>query len=309
MVRRWLPTGSVLAAAAAVLLLLPETSSAQYFGRGGGIGFNTGRFGFSYGSGSPYYSGFYPGSYAGSYGWNYPYSGSTWFPRYSDSYYGSTFAPGFTRWYGPRSGYGYDWSTPSYYGYSTPSYYSSGGPSYYSSSYPSGTTGSFYATGMSSQGYYGAPTAAMGRPDRTVLINMRVPADAEIWFDGAKTQATGMFRDYISPPLELGQDYTYQVKARWMENGQEVNKTRELRVRAGDQLNLDFFGESALAFPSGQPGRGPAIDRNIERMPRYGTDPNLERTTPSPDTAPRTTPTEPGTETPPKPNPPENNPR
>jgi uncharacterized protein (TIGR03000 family) len=290
MLRRWLPAGSVLAAAAAVLLLLPETSSAQWFGGRGGIGYNTGRFGVYFGSGSPYYSGFYPGYASGYYGWNSPYYGSTWVPRYYGSY--SNYAPGFTRWYGPRYSASYDWSTPSYY----------------SSSYPSGTMGSFYATDMSSQGYYGTPTGDM-RPDRTVLINLRVPPEAEIWFDDAKTQSTGMFRDFISPPLQPGQDYTYQVRARWMENGQEVTKNRELRVRAGDQLNLDFLGESASAFPSDQPGRGPAIDRNIERMPKYGTEQNLNRTTPSTETTPRTTPLDPGTSTPPKPNPPEDNPR
>jgi len=273
-----------------VLLLLPETSSAQWIGRGG-VGFNVGRFGFSYGSGSPYYSGFYPGYGSGNYGWNNPYYGSTWYPRYYGSY--SPYAPGFTRWSGPRFGYSYDWTTPIDY----------------SRSYPSGTMGSFYATDTSSRGYYGTQTGDMRPTDRTVLINLRVPAEAEIWFEGAKTQSTGMFRDFISPPLELGQDYTYQVRARWMENGQEVTKNRELRVRAGDQLNLDFLSESAAAFPSDQPGRGPAIDRNIERMPKYGTDQNPERTTPSTETAPRTTPLDPGTATPPKPNPPEDNPQ
>jgi uncharacterized protein (TIGR03000 family) len=285
MLRRWLPAGGVLAAAAAVLLLLPETSSAQWFGRGG-IGVNVGRFGFYYGSGSPYYSGFYPGYYSGSYGWNYPYYGSTWYPRYYGSY--STYAPRFTRWYGPRYSYSYDWSTPSYYGYT----------------YPSGSMGTFPTFDMSSQGYYGAQTGDTGPVDRTVLIDVRVPPDAEIWFEGAKTQSTGMFREFASPALEPGQDYTYQVRARWMEGGQEVNKTRELRVRAGDRLGLDFLGESAMgsAFPSDQPARGPAIDRNLERMPRYGT----EQTRPDTGTPPQTPPSE---TTPPKTTPPEENSR
>jgi uncharacterized protein (TIGR03000 family) len=128
---------------------------------------------------------------------------------------------------------------------------------------------------MSSQGYYGAPAGDMGPSDRTVLIDVRVPPDAEIWFEGAKTQSTGMFREFVSPALEPGQDYTYQVRARWMENGQEVNKDRELRVRAGNQLALDFLGESAAAstFPSEQPARGPAMDR----APVYGTDRNVDR--------------------------------
>ncbi len=283
MLRRWLPAGGVLAAAAAVLLLLPETSSAQWFGRRG-IGVNVGRFGFYYGSGSPYYSGFYPGYASGYYGWNYPYYGSTWYPRYYGSY--RTYAPGFTRWYGPRYSYSYDWSTPRYYSYG----------------YPSRSMGAFSSVDLSNQGYYGAQTGEMGPSDRTVLIDVRVPPEAEIWFEDNKTQSTGMFREFVSPALEPGQDYTYQMRARWMEGGQEVNKTRELRVRAGDQLSIDFLGESAFAFPSDQPGRGPAIDRNLDRMPKYGT----EQTSPDTSTTPQTPPSDTGTSTP-KTTPPENN--
>lgn len=279
MLRRWLPVGGVLAAAA-VLLLLPQTSSAQWMGRGG-IGVNAGRFGFYSGSGSPYYSGFYPGYYSGYYGWNAPYYGSTWYP----GYYGSSrwYTPGYARWYGPR--YSYDWSTPSYY----------------SSSFPSGRSGSYYSSDMSSRSYYGAQAGDMAPADRTVLIDVRIPSDAEIWFEGAKTQSTGMFREFVSPQLEPGQDYIYQIRARWMENGQEVNKTRELRVRAGDQLNLDFLGESAAgsASPAEQPARGAAPSTTDQN--RDPTNPDTG-TTPKPPASDTDTSTPGGTRT----NPPEN---
>ncbi len=256
MLKRWLSTGGVLAAAAALLLLLPQTSSAQFRQRGFGV--NAGPVGFYYGSGSPYYYGAYPG-YSG---WNRPYYGSTWYP----SNYGWSSAWQSQNWSGPS--YTSDWSSPSYSGYS----------------YPSRTAGSYYSSDMNTGSYYGTPQGEMPRaPERNVVFDVRVPPNAEIWFEGAKTQQTGMFREFLSPPLERGQDFTYHVRARWNENGKEVDKTRELRVRAGDHMMIDFLGESATgsAFPSEQPRGGGVPSRtgqNPERMPTYGADRNLDRT-------------------------------
>lgn len=289
MLRRWLPAGSVLAIAAAVVLLVPQTSSAQFRrGWGGwgerGLGFGVDGAGFYYGTGSPYTYGFYPGYNSGYYGWNYPTYGSTWYP----SNYG-----------------GYGWNTPFYSRWSRPTYsYDFSTPSYYSSGIPSGTMGSFYSSDMSNRGYYGAPMGeTFGQQERTVLIDVRVPPSAEIWFEDAKTQQTGTFRAFISPTLEPGQDYVYHVRTRWMENGQPVEKTRDLRVRAGDQLSIDFLNEAAAgSTPSGEPYRGTTprygTDRNMDRNApgtdrideQRGTDRNLDRTNPSERTSPGTTP-------------------
>jgi len=281
MLRRWLPAGSVLAIAAAVVLLLPQTSSAQFRrggggwgGRGWGVG--TDGAGFYAGSGSPYNYGFAPGYNAGYYGWNNPSFGSTMYPNYYGGYGWNT--PSYSRWNGPSSSY--NWSTPSYY----------------SSSFPSGTMGSFYSSDMSNRGYYGAPMGqTFGQPERTVLIDVRVPPNAEIWFEDAKTQQTGTFRAFISPTLETGQDYVYHVRTRWTENGQPVEKTRDLRVRAGDQLSIDFLNEATAGSftPAGEPSQGVTprygternMDRNAPGTDRIdeqrGTDRNLDRTTPS----------------------------
>jgi uncharacterized protein (TIGR03000 family) len=285
MLRRWLPAGGVLTAALAVLLLLPDTSSAQWgrWGRGG-IGFNTGRFGFYYGSGGPFNYGFYPSYSSRYYGWNYPYYGSTWSPRYYGSYGG--YSPWISRsWYRPS--YSYGWYTPSYY--SSPSYSSFSYPSSYYSS-PSTMTGSYDASDLTSRGYYGA-SGNMARSDQTVLIHLRVPPEAEVWFDGTQTQSTGMERDYISPPLQPGQDYVYQMRARWMQNGQEVVKTRDLRVRAGDEMAVDFVNEatSGTGSLSGEPVRGAdpyTTGRSLQRTPDYSperTAPGTDRTTPGTD--------------------------
>jgi len=69
---------------------------------------------------------------------------------------------------------------------------------------------------------------------------MTVPADAEVWFDGTKTTTAGPVREYQSPPQTPGQQYTYEVKARWQENGREVTQTQQVDVSAGGHFEVRF---------------------------------------------------------------------
>jgi len=84
-------------------------------------------------------------------------------------------------------------------------------------------------------------TAGQGAAQsRAVLLNVSVPAAAEIWFEGKKTAQSGRLRQFISPPLIPGREYSYDVKARWTENGKELTRTRHLAVQAGDVISLSF---------------------------------------------------------------------
>jgi uncharacterized protein (TIGR03000 family) len=77
-------------------------------------------------------------------------------------------------------------------------------------------------------------------PDKEVQFAITVPADAEVWFDGAKTTQTGSEREFVSPPLHRGQSYSYDVRARWKDGGRQVDRTRRVTFYAGDELTLDF---------------------------------------------------------------------
>jgi uncharacterized protein (TIGR03000 family) len=71
-------------------------------------------------------------------------------------------------------------------------------------------------------------------------IRVRVPADAELLFEGVRTSPVGPVRDFVTPPLEVGRDYRYSVVARWMDAGRETRESRDVLVRAGDRLSLDL---------------------------------------------------------------------
>lgn len=74
----------------------------------------------------------------------------------------------------------------------------------------------------------------------TATVEVRVPADARVWFDGVATTKTGADRVFNSPPLEPGKAYHYEVKARWMQDGTPVERTQSIEVTAG-QLSVANF--------------------------------------------------------------------
>jgi uncharacterized protein (TIGR03000 family) len=92
--------------------------------------------------------------------------------------------------------------------------------------------------------------------DSSAQIELQVPTDAQVWFDGEKTTQTGTLRQFVSPPLTAGWQYTYVVRAEWKENGREVTESRRLTFPAGDRLSASFpdvanktAGKGASASP------------------------------------------------------------
>jgi uncharacterized protein (TIGR03000 family) len=121
---------------------------------------------------------------------------------------------------------GYD--VPSGYGQYNRPYYYSAPPTYYRG-YP-------YAAPAYPLGAY-APAA----PDNAAHVRVVVPADAQVWFDGNATKATGPVRRFDSPALTPGRQYTYDVKARWRgADGKEVTQTRHVDVAANADVDVDF---------------------------------------------------------------------
>jgi uncharacterized protein (TIGR03000 family) len=149
-------------------------------------------------------------------------------------------------WYG----WGYPW--PYYYG---------GFPSWYywnDYAYNPGPAYAYTPDGTITQTEQPPPPPAdtPKLDDNAVLIGVRVPEGATIWFDGEKTTQTGTFREFTSPPLEPGQKFSYEIKAVWTENGQEVSRLRRIDVYAGDRMMVNFMSPVKNAAPAG-PGRLP----------------------------------------------------
>ena len=67
-----------------------------------------------------------------------------------------------------------------------------------------------------------------------------VPADADVFIDGAPMTQTGTERIFNSPPLEKGYRYSYTIRARWTEDGSPVEQTRTVSVTPGKGVRVDF---------------------------------------------------------------------
>ncbi len=246
-----------------LVLLLPQTSSAQWFGlrlggRYGGV--SIGSWGGYRGLG---YGGFYSPYRYGS--WGYP-GYSYYRPYYSGSYsyglpYLSYYSPRYYSYSIPSYTYttpGYAYAAPAYAGYATPQYSSSGpNPSYQS----------FYSP---------AGSASQAAPAH---VQVHVPnPKAEVYFDGTKTQQHGTEREFVSPPLKLGRDYTYKIRVQWMENGQRRDQTRTVQVHPGQETTVDFTRPDGGVGPrtdvlspqnatGGKPSPTPAVAPPVDRNP------------------------------------------
>jgi uncharacterized protein (TIGR03000 family) len=76
--------------------------------------------------------------------------------------------------------------------------------------------------------------------DNRAHISLRVPADAQVWFDGKATTQAGTVREFDSPPLTPGKGFVYEVRVRWMKDGKPIEEKRRIKVQARDWLRFDL---------------------------------------------------------------------
>ena len=224
MVQQWYSIGRIAVLVTAALLFSSGTSQAGGHGGGGGPGGGAGGHGWS-GSGGGYHGG----------------EGGYYHGGYYHGFYG----------FGLGVGLGYGLGFPWYYGD-----YNNGGnyPGYYDNGYdyppPASSLGAYPDTGASAiaANQYSYQNPSVGtvpdsarRPDENAIyVRVQVPPNAEVWFEGQKTTQNGPVRFFQSPPLAPGREYVYHLRARWSQNGHEVNLLREVKVYAGDKFSIDF---------------------------------------------------------------------
>jgi uncharacterized protein (TIGR03000 family) len=85
-----------------------------------------------------------------------------------------------------------------------------------------------------------APNTAPPQADNVAHMTVHVPVDAQVWFGATKTTSTGRVRQYESPPLTPGSHFTYEIRARWTQNGQQMTQTQQVPVTAGGHVNVTF---------------------------------------------------------------------
>jgi len=90
-----------------------------------------------------------------------------------------------------------------------------------------------------------ATDSASHRSAATLAVN--VPEAAKIYVNGKLTRSTGAQRQYISRGLTLGQRYTYEVRAELERDGETIEETKFVHLRAGETSELAFSLETRVA--------------------------------------------------------------
>jgi uncharacterized protein (TIGR03000 family) len=96
-------------------------------------------------------------------------------------------------------------------------------------------------------------------------IDVVVPPNAQVFFDGEQTRQRGQFRRFVTPSLDPGQSFTYEIKAVWDENGNKVERTRKVHVRAGQQRSVDFMAMGGRDMRGSDYDRTDTYDRDRNR--------------------------------------------
>jgi uncharacterized protein (TIGR03000 family) len=100
------------------------------------------------------------------------------------------------------------------------------------------------------------PADSAALADTRAHITAHVPAEARVWFDGMATTSTGQTRKFQSPPLSPGDQYSYEIKASWNENGRVVTQTRTVEVISGAHVDVKFAVTPKTEVP------GSAVQKN-----------------------------------------------
>ena len=217
MSRKMFSFGGILFLAATAVLVTPNFGQAQHRGGGARVG----------------------NAHVGAYRGGVYHGGVNSSRFYNRGVYHGGYNPGYRRGYPRYYGYGYRYpsyygsygASPYYYGYSPYSYDAYG----YSSSAPAYDSGYYDSYGGAT-----SPNPDATQADTSAHITVILPANAEIWVDGSKMTSTGSVREFQSPSLATGHSYTYEVRARWNQNGKMVTQTQNVEVAAGAHVNVRF---------------------------------------------------------------------
>jgi len=173
----------------------------------GGYGRGYGGYGYGYGRGWGGYGLYGLGGYGLGYGLGYRPSGYAYAPYYDT----------------------YDYS-PDYY---------------YSPDYSAAPIADYdaYNPAIVTPQSYTVPAAPAVPPDTTDRAKLHVllpDPNAQVFIEGTLTQQTGTNREFITPPLAPDKPYAYTIRATWMENGHQMNRSMDVTVQAGRDTTADF---------------------------------------------------------------------
>lgn len=71
-------------------------------------------------------------------------------------------------------------------------------------------------------------------------ISITIPADATLFIDGKKNEKPGTKREFTTPPLPFGKEFSYSLKLEKKKNGQPEEVLQKVVFQAGETVTVDF---------------------------------------------------------------------
>ncbi len=82
------------------------------------------------------------------------------------------------------------------------------------------------------------PASTTAAPAR---VHVRVPTSAaQLYFNGVKTNQSGLYREFRTPQLPPRQGYQYKVKIVWLQEGKQREKEHVVRLQAGQEILVNL---------------------------------------------------------------------
>lgn len=221
MLRRFSSPVGLAALATATLLVVDLNAHGHSGGHGGG----------GHGGAAHHHAGFHHGGFGGFGGFS-PFFAPGFFPIYGGGFYRPYYGYGLGG-LGGIGGLGLG-------GYGLGGYGLGGYGSYlpYSGGY-----GGVPLVGAVTPNVPGGqpPAQTPPPPDNAAHLQLVVPTNAEVLFNGEATKQTGSVREFVSPMLTPGKVFAYTIAVRYPgADGKPIDDRRVIQVRANDWFRIDF---------------------------------------------------------------------
>ena len=90
-------------------------------------------------------------------------------------------------------------------------------------------------------------------PGERGTVVVRLPADAVLYAEGRRLALSGAEREFVTPPLPPG-EYGYTFKVEYVRAGETLTRSRQVAVRPGGSIVVDFAEAQTVGAPAPAPG-------------------------------------------------------
>src|SRR5205814_8158631 len=109
-----------------------------------------------------------------------------------------------------------------------------------------------------------ARTRPGGANRATVVV--RLPADAKLFAEGRLLALPSSERTFVTPPLQMGPEYTYTFRAEYLRDGETIARSKTVAVKPGGTVTVEFADGVAKAEPR-KAESAPAKPTSIPKTP------------------------------------------